>query len=130
MSWTNPPTNFALQVLKDGDEHLRKVAAEMLQQVIMGSPVMDGAFRSNNIISINAPDNSAIAGTGNTKPKGSLDQKTFDDGAQKILQAKIGDTIYLQNNLPYAVALENGHSQQTPLGIYSIAYMNTVNKFK
>lgn len=125
MSWTNPPTNFALEIVKQSDDHLRKVAAEMLQQVIIGSPVDTGAFRGNNIISLNSADDSFDISKTDTAGNTSI-----SNGTEKILQAKIGDTIYLQNNLPYAVALEDGHSQQTPLGIYSIAYMNTVNKFK
>ena len=58
MSWKNKPTNFALEIEKVGDEHLRKVSAEMLQQVIVGSPVDQGAFRGNHLISLNGADNS------------------------------------------------------------------------
>ena len=125
MGWKNKPTNFALEIEKVGDEHLRKVSAEMLQQVIVGSPVDQGAFRGNHLISLNGADNSYDI---NRKDKNS--NSTQEVGNQKILQAKLGDLVYVQNNLPYAVALENGHSQQRPLGIYSVAFMNVASKYK
>ena len=125
MGWKNKPTNFALEIEKVGDEHLRKVSAEMLQQVIVGSPVDTGAFRGNHCISVNSADNSYDV---SVVDKGG--SSTQQKGNQKILQAKLGDLVYVQNNLPYAVALENGHSQQRSLGIYSIAFMNVTSKYK
>ena len=125
MSWKNKPNNFALQVLADGDSHLRKVSAEMLQQVIIGSPVDTGAFRGNHRISVNSEDSaydvSSADKGGNT---------TQEQGNQKILQAKLGDTVYVQNNLPYAVALENGHSEQKPNGVYALSFQYVCEKYK
>ena len=125
MAWKNKPTNFAAQMLADGDKHLRKVSAEMLQQVIVGSPVDQGAFRGNHLISLNGADNSYDI---NRKDKNS--NSTQEVGNQKILQAKFGDFAYVQNNQPYAVALENGHRQPRRLGIYSVAFMNVSSKYK
>ena len=125
MAWKNKPSNFALEIQKVGDEHLRKVSAEMLQQVIVGSPVDTGAFRGNHRISVNIPDSTYDLSTAD---KGG--SATQQEGNQKILQAKLGDLVYVQNNLPYAVALEDGHSQQRPLGIYSVAFMNVSSKYK
>ena len=125
MAWKNKPSNFTLEIKKVGDEHLRKVSAEMLQQVIVGSPVDTGAFRGNHRISVNSPDSTYDLSTAD---KGG--SATQQEGNQKILQAKLGDLVYVQNNLPYAVALENGHSQQRPLGIYSVAFMNVSSKYK
>lgn len=125
MSWKNKPSSFALQVLADGDSHLRKVSAEMLQQVIIGSPVDTGAFRGNHRISINSEDNTYDVSSAD---KGS--NTTQEQGNQKILQAKLGDTVYVQNNLPYAVALENGHSKQKPNGVYALSFQYVCEKYK
>lgn len=130
MAWKNKPTNFALQVLKDGDEHLRKVSAEMLQAVIMGSPVMDGSFRNSNLITIDQPTYQYIEGEGNTAPKGTMDQKAFARGAQQILKAKLGNCVYLTNALPYALRIENGHSGQAPEGVFAIAFQSVSSKYK
>lgn len=130
MAWKNKPTNFPLEIEKVGDEHLRKVSAEMLQGVIMGSPVMDGAFRSNHRVTVNKTTNETVPSNGNKAPQGTLDQQVFADGAGQILQAKLGDSVYIQNNLPYALRLENGHSQQAPLGIYSLTFLSVASKYK
>ncbi|TCM62308.1 hypothetical protein EC844_12536 [Acinetobacter calcoaceticus] len=123
------PTDFALDVLRQSDEQLRKVAMETLRGVIVGSPVDEGAFRSNHRVSIGAPDASVTEGNGNKAPRGDEDMATMETGKQKILTAHIGDVVYIQNNLPYAIALENGHSKQAPLGVYAIAHLNAKNKF-
>ncbi|QPF33260.1 MULTISPECIES: hypothetical protein [Acinetobacter] len=130
MAWKNKPSNFVLEIEKIGDEHLRKVSAEMLQGVIMGSPVMDGAFRSNHRVTVNKTTNETVPSNGNKAPKGTLDQEVFAEGADKILQAKLGDSVYIQNNLPYALRLENGHSQQASLGIYSLTFLSVASKYK
>lgn len=129
MGWKNKPTNFALEIEKVGDEHLRKVSAEMLQGVIMASPVMDGAFRSNHRVTVNKTTNETVPSNGNKAPKGTLDQEVFAEGAGQILQAKLGDSVYIQNNLPYALRLENGHSQQAPLGVFALAFQSVANKY-
>ena len=130
MGWKNKPSNFALEIKKVGDEHLRKVSAEMLQGVIIGSPVMDGAFRSNHRVTVNKTTNETVPSNGNKAPKGTLDQEVFAEGAGRILQAKLGDSVYIQNNLPYALRLENGHSQQASLGIYSLTFLSVASKYK
>lgn len=130
MAWKNKPSNFALEIQKVGDEHLRKVSAEMLQGVIMASPVMDGAFRSNHRVTVNKTTNETVPSNGNRSPKGTLDQQVFAEGAGQILQAKLGDNVYIQNNLPYALRLENGHSQQAENGIYALTFLSVASKHK
>ncbi|MCU4365484.1 hypothetical protein KTG70_10015 [Acinetobacter variabilis] len=130
MGWKNKPTNFALEIEKVGDEHLRKVSAEMLQGVIMGSPVMDSPFRSNHRVTIDTPTSETVEGTGNRSPKGSLDQLTFNDGAKEILKAKLGSCVYIQNNISYALALENGHSDQAPNGVYALSFRYVCEKYR
>lgn len=130
MGWKNKPTNFALEIEKVGDEHLRKVSAEMLQGVIMASPVMDSPFRSNHRVTIDTPTSETVEGTGNRSPKGSLDQLTFNDGAKEILKAKLGSCVYIQNNISYALALENGHSDQAPKGVYALTFRHISEKYR
>lgn len=124
MSWKNPPTNFTLEIIKQSEELLRKAAGETLQGVVNGSPVDTGTFRGNHLVSLNEVDNAF-----DVSVRDKSGSATIAKGMSTILQAKIGDVIYIQNNLPYAVALENGHSQQAPFGVYSIAYLNAKNKF-
>lgn len=131
MGWKNKPSDFAAQMLADGDKHLRKISAEMLQGVITSSPVMDGTFRSNHRVTVDTTTSETVEGTGNKSPKGSLDQETFNEGAKEILKAHLGSRVYIQNNLSYAVALENGHSQhQAPHGVYALTFQHVCEKYK
>lgn len=102
----------------------------MLQGVIMASPVMDSPFRSNHRVTIDTPTSETVEGTGNRSPKGSLDQLTFNDGAKEILKAKLGSCVYIQNNISYALALENGHSDQAPKGVYALTFRYISEKYR
>lgn len=127
MAWKGKrPTDFALQVVAEGDQHLKKICSEMLQGVVVRSPVDTGAFRGNNRVSINSADNSY-----DVSETDKAGNSTIATGNHKILQAKLGDQVYVQNNLPYAVALENGHSkEQAPKGIYALTFLSVSSKYK
>lgn len=126
MSWKgSKPTDFAIQIKNDSAQHLKKVSAEMLQGVIVRSPVDQGAFRGNHKVSVNNPDT-----TYDKNLKDSQGNKTLLSESEKLKQLKLGDTVYIQNNLPYAVRLENGHSQQAPLGIYGLTFLSVSSKYK
>ncbi len=47
-------------------------------------------------------------------------QPTIAKGTNVILQADGLKDIYIMNNLPYARALEYGHSKQAPAGVVRI----------
>ena len=125
MTWTNPPQNIALKILQESESHLKKVTTEMLQGVITASPVMDGTFRGNHRVSIDNEDKTADQSVNDLSGT-----QTLAEGTKEILKAKLGNVVYLQNNLPYAVRLENGHSKQAPLGIYSLTFQRVASKYK
>lgn len=130
MGWKNKPTDFSTQLLNDGDDLIRKIAGEMLQGVIMASPVMDGTFRSNHRVTVDTTTNETVESTGNRSPTGTMDQTTFSDGVGEILKARIGSCVYIQNNLPYALNLENGKSDQAKQGIYALTFHHVCEKYK
>lgn len=126
MAWKNKPSNFALDVEKTGSDVVRKISAEMFQQVIVKSPVDTGAFRGNHRISINSPD-----GEYDLNHVDKVGGATQQEGSQKLLQIKLGDLVYIQNNLPYALALEQGHSQgQAPHGVYALSFRYVCEKYR
>lgn len=99
---------------------IRKIALDVFTEVIMMSPVDTGRFRGNWQVAIG------------TMPSGTLE---LDDKAgtavlakaqAEALGLKAGQTIFLVNNLPYAEALEFGHSQQAPGGMIRL----TVQRWK
>ncbi|MEQ1309734.1 hypothetical protein [Acinetobacter bereziniae] len=126
MSWKGTkPTEFALQIKDDSEQYLKKISAEMLQGIIVRSPVDQGAFRGNHKVSVNNPDT-----TSDKNLKDTQGNKTLLSESEKLKQLKLGDKVYIQNNLPYAVRLENGHSQQAPLGIYGLTFLSVSSKYK
>ena len=124
MAWKNKPTNFALDVLKTADDHLKKIVGETLQQVVVRSPVMDGEFRASHKVTLDSPQNTYEKGydlSGN---------ETLREGLQIASTAKIGGLVYIQTLSPYGTRLENGWSQQAPNGVYALSYQSVASKYK
>lgn len=122
MAWKNAPINFGIKVLKDADDLTKKITGDMLQQVVVRSPVDKGAYRGNHRVGIGSIDTTTnINDTENPLPKGIA--KIQSGGG-------IGKITYISNGLPYAIPLENGWSQQAPLGVYTLSFQTVLNKYK
>ncbi len=124
MAWKNKPSNFALDVLKTADDHLKKIVGETLQRVVVLSPVQDGEFRASHKVTIGAPQNAYEKGfdlSGN---------ETLNQGVKVASTAKIGGLVYIQTLSPYGLALENGHSQQAPNGVYALSFRYVCEKYR
>ncbi|UBX51214.1 hypothetical protein LDO52_07490 [Acinetobacter pseudolwoffii] len=124
MAWKNKPSNFALEVVKNADDHLKKIVGETLQQVVTRSPVMDGEFRASHKVTLASPQNSYEKGF--DLSGGS----TLAEGLKVASTAKIGGLVYIQTLSPYGTRLENGWSQQAPNGVYALSYQSVVSKYK
>lgn len=124
MIWKNKPTNFTLDVLKNADDHLKKIVGDTLQQVIVRSPVMDGEFRASHKVTLASPQTTYEKGfdlSGGT---------TLAEGLKVASTAKIGGLVYIQTLSPYGTRLENGWSQQAPNGVYALSFQSVVSKYK
>ena len=124
MAWKNKPSNFALDVVKNADSHLKKIVGETLQQVIVRSPVMDGEFRASHKVTLDSPQNSYEKGfdlSGGAK---------LAEGLKVASTAKIGGLVYIQSLSPYGTRLENGWSQQAPSGVFALAFQSVASKYK
>ncbi|MEK5787673.1 hypothetical protein V3528_07700 [Acinetobacter johnsonii] len=124
MGWKNKPSNFALEVVKNADDHLKKIVGETLQQVIVRSPVMDGEFRASHKVTLDSPQNTYEKGFDLSGGA------TLSEGLKVASTAKIGGLVYVQTLSPYGPALENGHSQQAPNGVYALSFQSVVSKYK
>ena len=113
------------------DLAVRRISLDIYKRVILKSPVDTGRFRGNWQAAIGR----APSGTddSDTWPQGDVVggegpiyfAKVAEADA-KLFGAKAGDTIYLANNLPYAVRLEEGYSKtQAPQGMVAL----TVQEF-
>ena len=124
MGWKNKPSNFALEVLKNADDHLKKIVGGTLQQVIVRSPVMDGEFRASHKVTLDSPQNSYEKGFDLSGGA------TLAKGVKVASTAKIGGLVYIQSLSPYGTRLENGWSQQAPNGVYALSFQSVVSKYK
>jgi len=122
VGWTNPPTNFAKEVDRELNRIYRGFAITVLNNLILRSPVDTGRYRANHLLSFGSPDANVSE---QTDRSGSV---TLSAGIAAIggIQNGTFPVIYIQNNLPYAMALENGSSQQAPQGIYALSFQSAL----
>ena len=107
------------------DERALLIAQEsytqMSSNVITASPVLSGLFRNNWFSGINAPNTSTTKATAK-KSFGEKGGARFNDFLQITGKMKYGDILYLTNSLPYARALEHGHSKRmAPYGMVRLS---------
>ena len=125
MSWKNPPINFGVKALKDADKFTKKITGEMLQQVVVATPVDTGQARGNWRVSVGMVDKK----TDQTEDKSG--QGSIGRGIATIQSGGgIGKIVYISNSLRYIERLNNGWSMQAPKNFMQIAFMNVVNKYR
>lgn len=123
-AWSVDPGMFAKQVEEDVGKRLRIISMALLSEIVQRSPVDTGRFRANNQVSI------GVAEFGVTDATDKAGSMTIQQGSAVIAQGKPFSVIYIQNNLPYAERLENGHSQQAPTGIYANSFHGVSQAYK
>ena len=106
-------TNFAKVTVPAAHGALvKKIAFELFTRIVLKTPVDTGRARANWSVSLGAPSG---AQTGMTDKAG---EATIAAGVTDINSAEpMQQVIWLENNLPYIEALEDGHSQQAPAGM-------------
>jgi hypothetical protein len=125
--------DFSLQLDKaklDTDEKISDAIALIgmfcLRGVVRKSPVHTGRFRSNWQVSKNVPRTTELALTkenqGVTISRGARTIETFD--------LKNDSQLIIQNNVPYANRLENGHSKQAPDGMVALTINEAAQRYR
>lgn len=125
-SFTEDLKRFGAKTEKAISMVVRKIVLDVHRRVVMRSPVDVGRFRANNQISLNdLPSSSTLAFDKNgaaTIRKGEVVMATFD----------LGDTVFIYNNVAYALPIEYGHSKRAPGGVYRISIQDIlthINKY-
>lgn len=123
--WSNKPTAFINVIETSLKERRNDAAKDALQMVVRSAPVDTGAFRGNNRVSVDSEDH-----TFDLDATDKSGQETISAGIAVIDKAdKPYQAVTIQNNLPYAEVLENGHSQQAPQGVYGPAFEAVRSKY-
>lgn len=113
--WSIPPTVFITQIENDLVKQARVIAMALLGEIVLRSPVDTGRFRGNTTVTIGNP---VFENTATVDKTGAA---TLSAGQSVLAGLKPYTVIYIQNNLPYAEKLENGHSKQAPNGVFGLA---------
>ncbi len=114
--------NFGELTERQAEQVFRKIALDLDASVVLDTPVDEGRARGNWYPSINVPSDDV-----DDKSLGSA--KSLGRISRVVLGAKLGTTIWLTNNLPYILALENGHSKQAPNGMVDVNVERAAAKF-
>ncbi|HDZ3503538.1 HK97 gp10 family phage protein [Pseudomonas aeruginosa] len=123
-SWSVSLSAFMETVEADLVQKQSDMAMEALRVIVERAPVDTGRFMANNIVSIGEPVFYSLD---------AYDQdghETIAKGYAELAHLVPYSVVYIQNNLIYAGALEDGHSGQAPAGVYGVAYLSISAKSK
>lgn len=112
--WSIPPVRFAGLIKQEIASAARALALDLFSVMMVRSPVDTGRFRGNWQIDIAVP--AAVA----LERFDKAGQATILSETQKLLAYRLGQTITMRNNVPYAVRLEYGYSAQAPAGMVRV----------
>lgn len=112
MYWSVNPNDFMKNVDVSIERKTLEVSEEIFDGVVQRSPVRTGSFRQSWNASVNVPNETVIVGG---SPESPLNAPKFPK-----LQIKPGDKVIINNSTVYGPELENGHSDQAPLGMVSV----------
>ena len=115
----------AIEKAKDQQKLVaKKIMIDLFSSVIEKSPVDTGRFRANWNVAYGSPNTTITDSTDKsgsdsiTKASAKVGTYEFKDGA-----------VWLSNSLPYSVRLENGWSQQAPVGMVRISLIEIQNTY-
>jgi len=103
--------DFARRVGLSGTTVAKRVAFDVFARIVRKTPVDKGRAKGSWTISVNNADRTV-------QPDGQASYPVPQVGA---LNVQPGDSIWISNNLPYIVKLEEGHSQQAPAGMVAVS---------
>tara|TARA_B100001250_G_C19678722_1_gene734865 strand:+ start:421 stop:822 length:402 start_codon:yes stop_codon:yes gene_type:complete len=106
--------DFEGETLEAVHKKKRLIGLKVLRGVVLKTPVDTGRARANWQLSINVPKTDVV----NSKQKAGT--KAITDGNRKLKLMKLGEDVYITNNLPYIGVLERGHSKQAPRGMVAL----------
>jgi len=108
---------LATKINHNAAAFIRKVILDGLTNLIRQSPVDTGRFKANWSTSVTAIESGEVDMAGSKTP---LNEKSspvdFARSIKGVSIYRLGQTMFLHNNLQYALALEYGSSKQAAKG--------------
>ncbi len=104
----------------------RSVAMEMIQEVVLATPVDTGVARSNWRVTVNSAPTGVIGAYSPGQKLGRGETANANAaiaaGIVSIMGSKSTDVLYFTNNVPYIQILNTGYSKQAPSNFISKAF--------
>jgi len=107
---------FGQKAIDNSEKIIRKIGFDMHARIVKRMPVDTGRARANTQISINNLPSDATLETDK------VGAATIRSGGAVLKNFKLGDTIFIYNNVEYILALEFGSSIQAPQGMFRISF--------
>jgi hypothetical protein len=124
MSFTVDLSRIVKKAGNNVENTVRKVCIETFAKVILKSPVDTGRFRANWNYSVANYDTNTNEST-DTGGGSTVAKVTAGVAGTRI----DGRPLYLVNNLPYSIRLENGYSKQAPAGMVKLSLLEITAKY-
>ena len=126
MAWGNMPDLFADMLKKELNRVYRGFAITCLRNIVARSPVNSGRYRGSHILTIANPSYQV----GQFEDK--VGAQTLQAGITTLNGVPVGQfpPIFIQTNLPYALRIENGWSQQAAQGVYAVSFHNAIQAYR
>ena len=102
----------------------KKIGLEALRRVVLKTPVDTGRARGNWQVSIGDPALTMLEDADRTG------SDTIAIGTAQLENLKAYETIFLTNNVPYIIYLEEGSSKQAPAGMVKMTVDELAGMFK
>jgi len=125
MSFNGDIDKFRQKVEKISTDIFRGTSLDLLTRIIKRTPVDTGRLRGNWMATINSPSK-----TIDEKVKDKSGAKAIGSAKGTVNNAKLGNSIFLINNLPYAGVIEDGYSDQRPEGMVKVTVAEFENIVK
>lgn len=128
MTFSDAMSKFNQKAEKAMTKTFRGTALSLFSKIVIRTPVgnpslwkskppkgyVGGRLRGNWQVSLRKFPGGTIGGADEAG------SKTISKGKSAVNAAKLGDIIYISNNLPYAGVIENGSSTQAPQGMVRV----------
>ena len=114
--------NFPDQLVLSGIEYLRERWRVFHELLIKLTPYDRGEAKANWVISIGEPDTTRYEMARNERiPMSTAEGISRASQIRLLAFTDVDQTVYITNNAPHIIFLEQGHSKQAPQGIRSLA---------
>ncbi len=114
MSFNSDLRRFSKTAGSTAEKMFRAKVIGVMNNIVRRTPVKDGRLQGNWQASINSPKRNTLE---RTNPPHHAELHSA------LSPVKSGDVVYFTNNLPYAYAIEMGHSKKNPLGMMRISVL-------